>query len=30
MNLGKGRWLKEKEIPTTKEIIDRFPIYEEA
>ncbi len=24
------RWLKEKEIPTTKEIIDRFPIYEEA
>ena len=24
------RWLKEKEIPTTSEIIDRFPIYEEA
>lgn len=24
------KWLKEKEIPTTSEIIDRFPIYEEA
>lgn len=24
------KWIKEKEIPTTSEIIDRFPIYEEA
>ena len=24
------RWLKEKEMPTVSEIIDRFPIYEEA
>lgn len=23
------RWLKEKEIPTTSEIIDRFPIFKE-
>lgn len=23
------RWLKEKEIPTTNEIIDRFPIFKE-